>query len=81
MHIKCPKNQLMYKNGQINPELMYTKMKYMLGKHDAWHGPMVGPHRALVKFENIFLMSSCTPFINQTITEEVPWLRGGNHQD
>ena len=27
----------------------YTKMKYMLGKHDAWHGAMVWPHRALVK--------------------------------
>ena len=27
----------------------YTKMKYMLGKHDAWLGAMVWPHCALVK--------------------------------
>jgi hypothetical protein len=27
----------------------YTKMKCMLGKHDAWHGARVWPHRALVK--------------------------------
>ena len=33
------------------------------------------------KFENVFIMSSYTPFIHRTITEEVPWLRGGNHQD
>ena len=26
-------------------------------------------------------MSWCTPFINQTITEEVSWFQGGNHQD
>ena len=26
-------------------------------------------------------MSWCTPFINRTITEEVSWFRGGNHQD
>ena len=32
----------------MNMELMYTKIKYMLGKHDAWHGAMVWPHRALV---------------------------------
>ena len=49
----------------------YTKMKYMLGKHDAWCGAMVWPHRGLVK------MSSCTPFINWTITEEVPCFREG----
>ena len=29
--------------------LLGTKMKYMLGKHDAWRGAMVWPHRALVK--------------------------------
>ena len=51
------------------------KMKHMVGKHDAWRGAMVWPHRALVK------MSSCTPFIKRTITEEVSWFRGGNHQD
>ena len=56
-------------------------MKYMLGKHDAWRGAMVWPHHALVKFENVILMSSCTPFINRTITEEVSWFRGENHQD
>ena len=27
----------------------YRKMKYVLEKHDAWHGAMVRPHRALVK--------------------------------
>ena len=28
----------------------YRKMKYVLEKHDAWHGAiMVWPHRALVK--------------------------------
>ena len=27
----------------------YTKMKHMLGKHDAWCAAMVWPHRALVK--------------------------------
>ena len=27
----------------------YTKMKYMLGKHDASCGAMVWPHHALVK--------------------------------
>ena len=32
----------------------YTKMKYMLGKHDAWRGAMVWPHRALVKIWECF---------------------------
>ncbi len=50
-------------------------MKYMLGKHDAWCGAMVLPHHALVK------MSSCKPFINRTITEEVSCFREGNPQD
>ena len=27
----------------------YSKMKYMLEKHDAWHGAMVRPQHALVK--------------------------------
>ena len=27
----------------------YTKMKCMLGKHDAWRGAMVWPYRALIK--------------------------------
>src|SRR5215216_3737448 len=53
----------------------YTKMKYMLGKHDAWCGAMVWPPRALVK------ILSCTPFINRIIIEEVSWFRGGNQQD
>ena len=39
----------------------YTKMKYILGKHDAWCGAMVWPHRALVK------MLSCATFIKRTI--------------
>ena len=33
------------------------------------------------KFEKVWLMSSCTPFINRTVTEEVPCFREGNHQD
>ena len=33
------------------------------------------------KFEKVWLMSSCTPFINRTITKEVPCFREGNHQD
>ena len=32
----------------------YTKMKYMLGKYDAWCGAMVWPHRALVKIWECF---------------------------
>ena len=32
----------------------YTKMKYMLGKHDAWCGAMVWPHRAVVKIWECF---------------------------
>ena len=56
-------------------------MKHMVGKHDAWRGAMVWPHHALVKIWECNPMSSCTPFINRTITEEVPWFRGGNHQD
>ena len=30
-----------------------------------------------LKFEKVWLMSSCTPFINRTITEEVPSFRKG----
>ena len=60
----------------------YTKMKHMVGKHDACHGAMVWPHHALVKkLENVFLMSWCAPFINRTTTQEVSWFQGGNHQD
>ena len=58
----------------------YRKMKYMLEKHDAWHGAIVWPHHVLVKFEKVWLMSSCTPFINRTITEEDSWFREGSHQ-
>ena len=35
----------------------YTKMKYMLGKHDAWCGAMVWPHHALVK------IGECFPYV------------------
>ena len=41
--------------GNIQPKRViywvsnYRKMKYVLEKHDAWHGAMVWPHRALVK--------------------------------
>ena len=27
-------------------------------------------------FEKVWIMSSCMPFINRTITEEVSWFRG-----
>ena len=55
-------------------------MKYMLGKHDAWCGAMVWPHHALVK------IGECFPYVvmhafHWTITEEVSWFRGRNHQD
>ena len=45
MHIKCPEIQIMYKKGQANSELMYTKMKYMLGKtwHLVWCHGMTSP--------------------------------------
>ena len=42
---------------------------------------MVWPHHALVKIWEGLLMSSCTPFINRTITKEVPCFREGNPQD
>ena len=29
--------------------IKYRTMKYVLEKHDGWHGAMVWPHRALVK--------------------------------
>ena len=35
----------------------------------------------LEKAEKVWFMSSCTPFINRTITEEVQCFREGNHQD
>ena len=35
----------------------YTKMKYMLGKHDVWCGAMVWPHHALVK------IGECFPYV------------------
>ena len=54
----------------------------MVGKHDAWRGAMVWPHHALVKIGECFpYVVMCAPFINRTITEEVSWFRGGNHQD
>ena len=42
-----------------------------------WYGLTV----PWLKAEKVWFMSSCTPFINQTITEEVPCFREGNHQD
>ena len=59
----------------------HRTMKYMLEKHDAWHGAMVCPHHALVKIWEGLVMLSCTPFINRTIAWEVPCFREGNHQD
>ena len=59
----------------------YRTMKYVLEKHDGWHGAMVWPHLPWLKAENVWFMSSCTPFINRTITEEVQCFREGNHPD
>ena len=42
-----------------------------------WYGLTV----PWLKAEKVWFMSSCTPFINQTITEEVQCFREGNHQD
>ena len=42
-----------------------------------WYGLTV----PWLKAEKVWFMSSCTPFINRTITEEVPCFREGNHQD
>ena len=60
----------------------YTKMKYMLGKHMT---PGLVPWYDLtvpwLKVEKAWFMSSCTPFRNRTITEEVRCFREGNHQD
>ena len=42
-----------------------------------WYGLTV----PWLKAEKVWFMSSCTPFINRTITEEVQCFREGNHQD
>ena len=43
----------------------------------AWYGLTV----PWLKAEKVWFMSSCTPFINWTITEEVPCFWEGNPQD
>ena len=42
-----------------------------------WYGLTV----PWLKAEKVWFMSSCTPFINRTIIEEVQCFREGNHQD
>ena len=42
-----------------------------------WYGLTV----PWLKAEKVWFMSSCTPFINRTITKEVPCFWEGNHQD
>ena len=46
----------------------------------AWCHGMTSPCLGK-KIEKVWLMLSCTPFMNRTITEEVPCFRKGNPQD
>ena len=43
--------------------------------------PWYGLNMQWLKAEKVWFMSSCMPFINQTITEEVQCFWEGNHQD
>ena len=43
--------------------------------------PWYGLTMPWLKAKKVWFMSSCTPFINRTITEEVQCFREGNHQD
>ena len=43
--------------------------------------PWYGLTMPWLKAEKVWFTSSCTPFINRTITEEVQCFREGNHQD
>ena len=59
----------------------YTKNETHGWKHDAWRGAMVWPHHALVKIGECFPYVVMRAFHKSTITEEVSWFQGGNHQD
>ena len=63
--------------GFTTIEKWNTSLKNMMAGMVAWYGLTV-PWK---KIEKVWLMTTCTPFINWTITEEVSWFRGGNHQD
>ena len=52
-------------------------LKNMTAGTVPWYGLTVH----WLKAEKVWFMSSCTPFINRTITEEVQCFREGNHQD
>ena len=52
-------------------------LKNMTAGMVPWYGLTV----PWLKAEKVWFMSSCTPFINRTITEEVQCFREGNHQD
>ena len=52
-------------------------LKNMTAGMVSWYGLTV----PCLKAEKVWFMSSCTPFINRTITEEVQCFREGNHQD
>ena len=51
-------------------------LKNMTAGMVPWYGLTV----PWLKAEKVWFMSSCTPFINRTITEEVQCFREGNHQ-
>ena len=59
----------------------YTKMKYMHGKHDAWRGAMVWPHRALVKSWEGLIYVVMHALHQSNHHEEVQCFREGDHQD
>ena len=50
-------HEKVHKNGLENHARVIQKMKHMVGKHDAWRGAMVWPHRALVK------IGECFPYV------------------
>ena len=52
-------------------------LKNMTAGMVPWYGLTV----PWLKVEKVWFMSSCTPFINRTIIEEVQCFREGNHQD
>ena len=60
---------------------MYTKMKYMLGKHDTWRGAMVWPHRALVKIWECLLYVIMHAFHKSNHHQGSFMVSRGNHQD
>ena len=64
---------------------------YLVSNYKKWNAclknmtpgmvPWYGLTMPWLKVEKVWLMSSCTPFTNRTITEEVSCFREGNHQD